>query len=182
MDRHSCWGYVQIYPWVKSIVWFRPTACYWNILFYNQSHNQSPVAQCVARRAPMQQCVWWLVLAPSSAALRLLGSLRISHNKFLGPINKSLSLNPHPYLHWGEFNISAFCCSYRQSLQSSFLVPLGTHHCWVGRGSLEYISPVVGIEPQTFWSWVQRPIHWVTWSQTSQADHLKNFCVSLAII
>ena len=41
----------------------------------------------------MQQCVWWLVRARvrhsvrmthrPSAALRLLGSLRISHNKFL---------------------------------------------------------------------------------------------------
>ena len=27
----------------------------------------SPVAQCVAWRAPMQQCVWWLVRAPSSS-------------------------------------------------------------------------------------------------------------------
>ena len=27
----------------------------------------SPVAQCVARRAPMQQCVRWLVRAPSSS-------------------------------------------------------------------------------------------------------------------
>ena len=29
--------------------------------------KSSPVAQCVARRAPMQQCVWWLVRAPSSS-------------------------------------------------------------------------------------------------------------------
>ena len=27
----------------------------------------SPVAQCVARRAPMQQCVRWLIRAPSSS-------------------------------------------------------------------------------------------------------------------
>ena len=28
----------------------------------------SPVAQCVARRAPMQQCVWWLVRAPPTSS------------------------------------------------------------------------------------------------------------------
>ena len=32
-----------------------------------QPPPSSPVAQCVARRAPMQQCVWWLVRAPSSS-------------------------------------------------------------------------------------------------------------------
>ena len=30
-------------------------------------------------------------------------------------------------------SISAFCLSYSQSLQWSFLVPPGIHHCWVGR-------------------------------------------------
>ena len=49
------------------------------------------------------------------------------------------------------------------------------HHCWVGRGSMEwevcptllYLWPAMGIEPQTFWSWVQHPIHWATcWYQS----------------
>ena len=37
---------------------------------------------------------------------------------------------------WGEFSICALCCSYSQSLQLSFLVPLVTHHCWVDRGGM----------------------------------------------
>ena len=36
----------------------------------------------------------------------------------------------------GEFSICALCCSYSQSLQFSFLVPPGTHHCWVDRGGV----------------------------------------------
>ena len=40
------------------------------------------------------------------------------------------------HLLWGEFSICALCCSYSQSLQFSFLVPPGTHHCWVDRGSV----------------------------------------------
>ena len=36
----------------------------------------------------------------------------------------------------GEFSICALCCSYSQSLQFSFLVPPGTHHWWVDRGSV----------------------------------------------
>ena len=61
------------------------------------------MAQCVARQAPMQQCVWWLVLARTchsvkmtyrpSAALRLLGSLEYPTTNSCGPINKSLSLS-----------------------------------------------------------------------------------------
>ena len=58
----------------------------------------SPVAQGVAWRTPMQQCAYGGWFAPCachsmkmtyrpSAALQLLGSLRISHNKFL-PANK----------------------------------------------------------------------------------------------
>ena len=31
-----------------------------------------------------------------------------------------------------------FCCSYSPSLQCSFLVPPGTHHCWVGRCSMAW--------------------------------------------
>ena len=56
--------------------------------------GSSPVAQCVARRAPICSNAYggWLAPRPRhsvrmtyrpSAALRLLGSLRISHNKFL---------------------------------------------------------------------------------------------------
>ena len=40
------------------------------------------------------------------------------------------------HLLWGEFSICALCCSYSQSLQFSFLVPPGTHHCWVDRGGV----------------------------------------------
>ena len=40
------------------------------------------------------------------------------------------------HLLWEEFSICALCCSYSQSLQFSFLVPPGTHHCWVDRGSV----------------------------------------------
>ena len=53
----------------------------------------SHAAVCSVWRAPMQQCVWWLVHAcirhsvrktyRPSATLRLLRSLRISHNRFL---------------------------------------------------------------------------------------------------
>ena len=62
-------------------------------LYYLSLSLSSPVAQCVARRAPMQQCVWWLVRTRArhsvrmtyrpSAVLRLLRNLRISDNKFL---------------------------------------------------------------------------------------------------
>ena len=34
---------------------------------YPLGHVSSPVAQCVAQRAPMQQCIWWLVRAPCSS-------------------------------------------------------------------------------------------------------------------
>ena len=57
-------------------------------------NESSPVAQCVARRAPICSNVYggWFAPRPRqsvrmtyrpSAALWLLGSLRISHNKFL---------------------------------------------------------------------------------------------------
>ena len=36
-------------------------------LLQTQINLKSPVAQCVARGAPMQQCVWWLVRAQSSS-------------------------------------------------------------------------------------------------------------------
>ena len=76
-----------------SQLWLLPLCslycCFCNIIV--------SLAHCIARRVPMQQCVWRLVHAHArhsvrmtyrpSAALRLLGSLRISHNKFL-PANK----------------------------------------------------------------------------------------------
>ena len=34
----------------------------------------------------------------------------------------------------GRIEHYTICCSYSQSLQYSFLVPPGTHHCWVDRG------------------------------------------------
>ena len=40
------------------------------------------------------------------------------------------------HLLWEEFSICALCCSYSQSLQFSFLVPPGTHYCWVDRGGV----------------------------------------------
>ena len=40
------------------------------------------------------------------------------------------------HLLWGEFRFCALCCSYSQSLQFIFLVPPGTHHCWVDRSSV----------------------------------------------
>ena len=40
------------------------------------------------------------------------------------------------HLFWGELSICALCCSYSQSLQLRFLVPPGTHHCWVDRGDM----------------------------------------------
>ena len=32
--------------------------------------------------------------------------------------------------------LHTFCYSYSQSLQYSFLIPPGTHHCWVDRGGV----------------------------------------------
>ena len=70
-------------------------------------HSQdSPVAQCVARGAPICSNAYGGWFAPRAhhsmrmtyrpiPALRLLGSLRISHNKFLRA-NKWI-LNPYPY-------------------------------------------------------------------------------------
>ena len=37
------------------------------------------------------------------------------------------------HLHWGGFSICTLCCIYSQYLQVSFLVPLGTNHCWMDR-------------------------------------------------
>ena len=42
------------------------------------------------------------------------------------------------YLLRGEISICALCYCYRQSLQCSFIVLLGTHHCWVDRDSMEW--------------------------------------------
>ena len=60
----------------------------------------SPVAQCVAWRAPMQQCVWWLIRAPKwewHIGLVLLcgcsGALEYPTTNSCGPINKSLFLS-----------------------------------------------------------------------------------------
>ena len=40
------------------------------------------------------------------------------------------------HLLWGEFSICALCSSNSGSLQFSFLVPPGTHHCWVNRDGM----------------------------------------------
>ena len=53
----------------------------------------------------------------------------------LAPLVLKLS-HIQPHLLWGEFSICSLCCSCNQSLQFSFLVPPGTHHCWVDRGSM----------------------------------------------
>ena len=51
------------------------------------------------------------------------------------PLVLELSLTQSRLL-WGEFSICTLCCSYSQSLQFSFLVPPGTHHCWVDRDDI----------------------------------------------
>ena len=70
----------------------------------------SPVAQCIAQRAPIifgnANGGWFVPRARHSVrmtcrpstALRLLGSLRISHNKFPRANKFILILNPYPYL------------------------------------------------------------------------------------
>ena len=37
----------------------------------------------------------------------------------------------------GRIQHCTLCCSCSHSLQFSFLVPSGTHHCWVGRDSMK---------------------------------------------
>ena len=49
------------------------------------------------------------------------------------------------HLLWEEFSICALCCSYSQLLRFSFLIPPGTHHCWVDRGGViweDYPTPL----------------------------------------
>ena len=55
---------------------------------------------------------------------------------------------------------------------------LGTHYCWGDQSSVEYeeyrhcyIWPVLGIELQTFWSWVLS-----TWPRASNVSEKYNFC------
>ena len=46
-----------------------------------------------------------------------------------------------------------------------FFVPLGTHHCWVGRDHMELKACLTFLHmTSTFWSWVQRSIHFATYS------------------
>ena len=85
-----------------------------------------------------------------------LKSPRIQQTLQLTPLVLELSLI-QSYLLLGEFNICALCFSYSQSLQFSFLVQLGTHHCWVDRGSM-------------IWEACQTPIHMtgsMTWAQAT---------------
>ena len=59
----------------------------------------------------------------------------VQQNSQFTPLVLELSLI-QSHLPRGEFSICALCCSCRQSLQFSFLVPSGTHHCWVNRGGM----------------------------------------------
>ena len=49
----------------------------------------------------------------------------------------TFGIGTHTHLLWGEFSICTLFWSYSQSLQLHFLIPSGTHYCWVGRGSIE---------------------------------------------
>ena len=71
------------------------------------------------------------------------------------PVLEHTLLQSH--LLWGEFSICALCCSYSQSLQFSFLVPPGTHHCWVDRGGM-------------IWEACPTPLH-MTGSVTRASGH-----------
>ena len=61
----------------------------------------------------------------------------------------------------GEF--SAFSAArVSHAANAACFVPPGTHYCWEDRGSRKkklawhfYMWPALGIEPKTFWSWVQ---------------------------
>ena len=61
-------------------------------------------------------------------------------------------------------------CSSYVIYRSPIIIETGTHHCCLGRGSMEweifpaFPCPAVGIKFQTFWCWVQHPIHWATCS------------------
>ena len=68
------------------------------------------------------------------------------------------------HLLWGEFSICALCCSYSQSLQFSFLVPPGTHHCWVDRGGV-------------IWEACPTPLHMTV----SVVDVMCYHCVRVAV-
>ena len=52
------------------------------------------------------------------------------------PLLLELSYTVWYPLYWGKFSICALRCSYSKSLQFSFLIPSGTHHCCVDRGSV----------------------------------------------
>ena len=70
------------------------------------------------------------------------------------------------YLSWQCAHISL------QLLIQPWICAPGTHYSRVDRGSVEYevcvillyTWPVLEIEPQTFWSWVHRPVHLATCS------------------
>ena len=84
-----------------------------------------------------------------------------------------LSYAKKSHLLWEEFTVCALCCSYSQSLQFSFLVlvPPGTRHCWVIRGSMIWeacptplrMTGSVTRAPVTH----RRNLTWVIWSPLS---------------
>ena len=62
-----------------------------------------------------------------------------------------------------------------QSLQFNFIVPSGIHYSWIGKGIMDeqFAWHVTGIEPETYWSWVQCPIHLVTTSHKNECQLVK---------
>ena len=78
---------------------------------------------------------WWLVNVNVNVSFYSLKSPLSSADFTIYTLVMELFLI-QSHLLWGEFSICALCCSYSQSLQFSFLVPPGTHHCWVDRGSV----------------------------------------------
>ena len=63
-------------------------------------------------------------------------------------------------------------CNYWSNLGSVHQVPImagWTEAVWTTKFALHfYTRPALGIKPQTFWSWVQRPIDLATWQYNKQ--------------
>ena len=63
LQKAASWTKYHVSSYYQLVFYVCEEPCFSHVLFV----YMSPVAQCVARRAPMQQCVWWLVRAPSSS-------------------------------------------------------------------------------------------------------------------
>ena len=80
-----------------------------------------------------------------------------------GHLDRSRCLSP------GKVGANAECNCW-SNLGSVHQVPITagwTESVWNTKFAWHFQTwPALGIEPQTFWSWVQRPIHWATCSST----------------